>query len=856
MHPTVSVVIPSYNHEKYIEETLDSILNQTFQDFEIIITDDGSSDQSVEKIKKYLDPRIKLYVFEKNKGACTALNNCIINSKGKYIAYVSSDDVWEPDKLEKQLKFLENSQVPVVFTKAKIIDENSNIFTEKNHPYYSIFDQDNRSREERLRNFFFSGNCLCHPSILIKKSVYDELGLYNERMANLPDFEMWIRICMKYDIHILDEKLTRFRVRSQNANASGINPRTLIRTRFEWKQVLDHYLKIDDINFFLKIFPDAKKYGKPRTVLIPYFLGRLIQETKVEFKNLWGLETIYNLMQSSKIVEMLEKDCNFRYSDFIELSAKKDVFRINLVNMLQMEYDFRYSDFSEMSTEEDISKIKKKLDNWHSLNKEENKILTDKIKKKENKYQELISQINNLTERIYEMKYLTNKDRAFTQRFISRFPSLYLLFNRKNGFKNALINIKGYKAIKKNNLFNIGYYLKNNPDVMISGIDPLIHYIYYGFKEGRNPNQTFDTNYYLKYNDVRNSDLNPLVHYSLYGMDEKRKIKRSNMKSKRQINVKNGKRDNIPIKRPTIDKYREIINRNRSMIKLRGFNDNSPLVSVIIINRNGLKHLKRLFKNFKEDIQYPNYEIIVVDNASTDDSISFLEHLSNNFPLRIIKNPENLSFSKANNEAANIAKGEFILFLNNDIEPTYGWLNVMMQTALKSESSGAIGAKLVYPDNSLSVFNKENSFKIQHIGIAFEEKPNGLIEPYNIGKGLEPFDGIVDDEQVRVGVTAAVMLVSRKKYLEVGGLDEGYNYGYEDVDFCLKLLKKGYRNIYCPKALLFHYEHGTSEKSNYDFLVERYKSNINLFISKWGDWLHEQLLKDKLNNTGIFLEKH
>ena len=204
VNPRVSIGIPSYNHEKYISDTIDSILNQTFQDFEIIITDDGSSDNTVEVIKSFSDPRIKLFVFEKNQGACKAINNCIINSKGEYFANISSDDVWEPDKLEKQVKFLdENLNIPAVFTKVKIIDEDGKPFKNKNHFYSDIFEQKNRSRSKWLNQFFYKGNCICHPSMLIRKDVYDEIGLYNELMANIPDLDMWVRLCLKYDIHIL-----------------------------------------------------------------------------------------------------------------------------------------------------------------------------------------------------------------------------------------------------------------------------------------------------------------------------------------------------------------------------------------------------------------------------------------------------------------------------------------------------------------------------------------------------------------------------------------------------------------------------------------------------------------------------
>lgn len=115
-----------------------------------------------------------------------------------------------------------------------------------------------------------------------------------------------------------------------------------------------------------------------------------------------------------------------------------------------------------------------------------------------------------------------------SQKLKSYVPSLYILFNRKNNdIKNALINIKGYKTIKKNQLLDESYYLKNNSDVRLSGMDPLLHYMYHGFKEGRKPNPSFDNNYYLTvHSDVKKLNLNPLVHYSLYGIKEGRKIKK------------------------------------------------------------------------------------------------------------------------------------------------------------------------------------------------------------------------------------------------------------------------------------------------------------------------------------------
>ena len=133
-------------------------------------------------------------------------------------------------------------------------------------------------------------------------------------------------------------------------------------------------------------------------------------------------------------------------------------------------------------------------------------------------------QLDTIETSVIEMKYYDNFDRLYGQRLTSKFPGLYILLRKNKGIKNNLINLKGYRAIKKNNLFDIGYYLKKNPDLRATGKDRFLHYLYHGYKENRKPNPNFDTEYYIKSNlDVQKLDINPLVHYSLYGMKEGRK---------------------------------------------------------------------------------------------------------------------------------------------------------------------------------------------------------------------------------------------------------------------------------------------------------------------------------------------
>ena len=278
--------------------------------------------------------------------------------------------------------------------------------------------------------------------------------------------------------------------------------------------------------------------------------------------------------------------------------------------------------------------------------------------------------------------------------------------------------------------------------------------------------------------------------------------------------------------------------------------ENKSLVSIIIVNRNGASHLKRLL-NVIDQTTHLDYEIIIVDNHSKDNSTELIESYDN-LPISLIKNKENQTFSYANNQAVEKAKGEYILFLNNDTKPLDGWLNYLMQTITSKENVGAVGSKLIYPDCDNSKINKEKSYTIQHSGIIFKEG-DGYIKPFN-RDNAEEYEDITNktEEEEIIAVTAACLLIKKSVYQEVGGFDNKYVYGYEDVDLCLKLHRAGYKNIYNPKSVLYHYEFGTQEKNNKNEVRERRLNNQKIFINRWNKWLRKELINDKINNNRIF----
>jgi glycosyltransferase involved in cell wall biosynthesis len=329
--PKVSVLIPAYNHEKFVKSAIQSVLDQRFQDFEIIITDDGSSDNTLREIRDFSDTRIKVFAHEKNRGAVVTERTCFENSVGEYIAILNSDDMFLPDKLEKQVKFLdENMQFGAVFSYAEIIDENGDLFTDQEHFYFNIFNQPNRDRHQWLTFFFNSMNCLCHPSVLIRRKCFDTIGFYDERFAQLPDFDFWIRLCLRYEIFIIPEKLVKFRILPGNRNASGVSQEVNIRHSVEFYQILNNFLSVSSYDDFIKIFPrtDITLNFKERD-LIPYYIARLCLEKRSPIYHLFGLDILYTLFADKEMAKKLYEKFNFTSMDLIQYSGSSDVFNSN-----------------------------------------------------------------------------------------------------------------------------------------------------------------------------------------------------------------------------------------------------------------------------------------------------------------------------------------------------------------------------------------------------------------------------------------------------------------------------------------------------------------------------------------------
>ena len=195
--PKVSIIIPTFNRLPMLKEAVDSVLAQDFEDFELIIVDDGSTDGTADKMIKY-GGRIKLLRHKENRGVSAARNSGIIHAKGKYIGFLDSDDLWVKGKLEFQVSFLdENPHYPLCYTDEIWIRKGKRVNPMLKHTKYSgwIFEK-------------CLPLCTISPSsVMMRKTLFSRVGLFDEALPVCEDYDFWLRVSTRFPVFFIDKKM-------------------------------------------------------------------------------------------------------------------------------------------------------------------------------------------------------------------------------------------------------------------------------------------------------------------------------------------------------------------------------------------------------------------------------------------------------------------------------------------------------------------------------------------------------------------------------------------------------------------------------------------------------------------------
>ncbi|MCF8365316.1 MAG: glycosyltransferase [Bacteroidales bacterium] len=396
-------------------------------------------------------------------------------------------------------------------------------------------------------------------------------------------------------------------------------------------------------------------------------------------------------------------------------------------------------------------------------------------------------------------------------RVATKLSGIYLFALHKNplmNYKKKLTQSENLKFIKESGLFDVSFYLIDNPDVKKAGIDPMVHYLEYGGFEDRNPSENFDSAFYLnEYPDVKASKINPLLHYVKYGKKENRRIKPE-------------------IFQPSpFDKEKFVKHKQTGLFELIQSSEQidltwpAPQISVILVLYNKAELTFSCLKSLRDYADVP-LEIIVVDNHSTDQTENLLKKIK---VSHVIRNSENLHFLKACNQALEFVSTPNILFLNNDTEIGENAISSALKTLNESADYGAVGAKLILPNGTL----QEAGTVIWRDGGTF-----------GYGRGESPDLPEYNFKRIVDYCSGAFLLTHTTLFKKHGGFDTQFAPAYyEETDYCLWLQAQGFHVIYDPNTVVKHYEFGSADQEK---IIKLHKINQEKFAIKHIDFLDGQ----------------
>lgn len=324
MAPKISIISPSRNNGPYIGAFIESILNQTEQDFELVMVDDHSTDNNFEMIESFKDPRIKVSRHPYHQGLNAGINHAIEQCTAEIIAKVDSDDVAEPHYIATVLKaFQDNPAAGTVYVSLSCIDENDNPLPRK-------FNLDTAmDRRDCLRNIFFVRNCLTSPGMAFKKAIIDLYLPLAVSVLQYSDSFMHVPLLLHHDTVLLSDYLIKYR-RQSFKSAKNISARSSAvqkRATLEVKYQMDNYLHIKSAELLTDIFGGHKvlEKFKPHDDTIPFVLGMLALTSSKQSKKIWGYRQVAHFIDNPANFDVVNRLYDFNFQQFINLVNESDI---------------------------------------------------------------------------------------------------------------------------------------------------------------------------------------------------------------------------------------------------------------------------------------------------------------------------------------------------------------------------------------------------------------------------------------------------------------------------------------------------------------------------------------------------
>lgn len=830
----VSIIIPCYNQGQYLEECVSSVVNQSYKNWECLIINDGSPDNTSEianaLINKYSDKKIILYE-KPNGGLSDTRNYGISRAKGKYILPLDADDLIYPTMLEASLKYLIYNNCDVVYTDQQYFETDNRVV------HVPDFNSDLLLKQ----NYFAY-------SSLYKIAVWQKNNGYNKNMIwGYEDWDFWIGCHeRKFIFGHLPEVLFKYRVKQNSMLGNALKHDLELKCRI----ILNHpdlyepssvetakklINKGPSLSEICKEIPVAKliivaiisAFNEGDTIY--HVIGDLIKNG-ISIYLIDNSSTDNTYEQASKWlgkgllhIEKFPDDCGYPARSKKEyvwgdiLKRKEELaYQLNADWFIHADADeFRESPFPGTNLAEGIAIV----DNWG---------------------------YNAINFELFNFRPIDNsfKEGDDVRKYLKHFEHGQW-FDRNQ--------IKAWKKQPQRiNLVSSGGHIVQFPECKIFPVPFILkHYPIRSDIQGKRKvfkdrlprfsKEEKAIGWHVQYDTISKKE-----ETFLYNADELteydeikvktalliralRRLILSQIPYSESINLGENsdqqRKYDLLIIQHIMDKHPEYIRGDHSIVFLDLLNKIKKEENLVLNTLYDSRQKERIVKKQKDysisviipvfnKIQFTlicldsiskaynrenNFEIIIVDNASTDGTKEYLQFAEIIYPnLRVISNPVNIGFAKANNQGVKDAQGEYVIFLNNDTAVQNGWIDNLISIIENDNSVGAVGCKLLFPDGF-----------IQHAGVVIlEDKANAeapLVANHVYYKGPA---SLPEANQLRTyqALTAACLMVRKSAFNSVDGFDEEYWNGYEDVDLCFKLRQDGWKLVYQPTSVVFHYE--------------------------------------------------
>ncbi|MDY6790233.1 MAG: glycosyltransferase [Thermodesulfobacteriota bacterium] len=740
-NPKISVVMSVYNGEKHLKEAIESVLQQTFQDFEFIIVDDASNDKSNKILQSFSDPRIRVIKNRKNLGLTRSLNRGVKAAKGEYIARMDADDISLPHRFARQVEFIERNPDHAAAGSS----------------YYQIDDKGKTTsvievltNSSDIKEGLKTQNWFGHGSVMMQKEALLRAGGYNEKYKFAQDYDLWLRLAEDYELANIKEPLYCWRVGSSNISKKKSSQQR-------------HYANL--------AISEAQKR----------------EEDKMDTPLVSVIVPTYN--RPDMLAAALESILQQRFRRF-ETIVVNDAGR---------------------SVEDVISKLNEKKNITyvsHAKNMGLAAARNTGIKIARGKYIALLDDD--------DLFYPNHLETAMAH-VSEDTPVVYTDAVRATYEKHK----DSYRLVGKKVPYSIDF---ERDKLLVGNIAPVNCFVFEREK-GIGAGLFDETLTTLEDWDfwIRLSKKCTFKHIASTTAQVNWRTDGTTMTS--SLGAEFGKNRERIYKRyqKQISKIEDIESTLKEFEEIWGQDDNSvgPLVSIIILVRNQLAYTRKCMESIINHTSLP-FELIVIDNASTDGTAEYLKsELPRLIPedrLQVIKNKKNFGFAKGNNQGIAASRAGYVLLMNNDVVTTPGWLSKMIRCAEESPLIGIVGPKSNYvsgPQLVKSVSYNTNNLKgLKRFSTEFAEK--------NDGKSVRYWR-----------VVGFCMLIKRVVIEKIGGLDERYGLGnFEDDDFSLRATLAGYESRIAQDCFIHHFGSRTFAGEQIDYEKSLHK-NWEIFKKKW-----------------------